>query len=72
MKIYTLEEIYLHHARNLMLHYPSMMIVDAVNEGYTVREMVDFLRAKGYTEGYLEEELDRLRKLQMIAPWEPD
>lgn len=72
MKIYTLEEIFLHHARNLMIHQARYIIADAVNEGYTVSETVKYLHDKGYNKTYIEEELQVLRRLQLIAPWEPD
>lgn len=70
--MYTLEEIFVHHAKCLNLHNVDLIIEDAVKQGYTVRAAVDFLRTKGYCEGQLEEALDRLRKLRVIAPWEPD
>lgn len=70
--MYTLEEIYLHHARSLMIHYPKYIIADAINEGYTVTEAVQFLLGKGYNKYYIEEELEALRRCSIIAPWEPD
>lgn len=66
------EEIYRYFEGRMLKHQPELMIAYAQEEGIPVAEMTKYLLEKGYTKEYIEDSLERLRELKIIAPWEPD